>query len=174
MRAIVLVPILVLTTLGGACSPRAPVPAPVGPSEEAIVTHVVDGDTIDVARDGRRVTVRLIGIDTPETKRPDTPVECFGPEAHAQLDRLLPAGTAVLLEQDREPTDRYGRELAYVRRRADEHFVNLAMVEDGFAATLTIRPNDRYASVFAEAVDEAKLTRRGLWAACGSAHRPQT
>ena len=66
----------------------------------ATVVRVVDGDTIDVTVDGTEERVRLIGIDTPETVKPNTPVECFGPEASAHTKELLPAGTPVYLERD--------------------------------------------------------------------------
>ena len=61
----------------------------------AVVTHVVDGDTIDVEIGGRAERVRLIGVDTPETKRPDTPVECYGPEASAFTESVLAIGSRV-------------------------------------------------------------------------------
>ncbi len=84
------------------------------PALLATVTEVVDGDTVVVAfPGGRSETVRLLGVDTPETVDPDEPVECYGPEAsaftHARLD-----GRQVRLEKDREERDRYGRLLAYV------------------------------------------------------------
>ncbi len=70
--------------------------------------------------------MRLIGIDTPETRRPPTsPSQCFGPEASARTTELLPAGTVVRLERDVEARDRYDRLLAYVYRVADGLFVNL-------------------------------------------------
>ena len=82
----------------------------------ATVTDVVDGDTIDVAIGGRDERVRLIGIDTPETKKPDSPIECFGPEASAFTSDLLPAGTEVRIERDIVGRDDYGRLLGYVHR----------------------------------------------------------
>ncbi len=140
--------------------------------EDATVDKVIDGDTITVSRDGHEATVRLLGIDTPETKRPDTPVECFGEQAHDRLASLLPAGTAIRLEHDQQTHDRYDRELAHVWRAEDGLFVNLTMVAEGFAAPLTIRPNLAHANEIGQAADEAHLTARGLWSACGSGHRP--
>src|SRR5688572_18590708 len=99
----------------------------------AHVVRVVDGDTIDAEFDGRTERVRLIGIDTPETLRPDTPVECYGPEATATTTRLLPAGTPLVVVRDLEARDDYGRLLAYVYRAPDGLFVNLDLVEKGFA-----------------------------------------
>jgi len=134
----------------------------------AVVERVVDGDTIDVRIDGHRERVRLIGINTPETKDPRKPVECYGPEASALTTMLLPAGTAVRLERDAEARDDYGRLLAYVRRR-DGLFVNLELARQGAAEVLSIRPNTAYADLIATTVDEARRAHRGLWAACPSA-----
>ncbi len=78
--------------------------------------------------DGRKEKVRLIGIDTPETKKPDTPVQCFGPEASAYTAALVPVGTKVHLERDAEARDVYGRLLAYVYRADDGLFVNLDVI----------------------------------------------
>jgi len=79
----------------------------------AVVTHVVDGDTIDVEIGGRTERVRLIGIDTPETKKSNTPIECWGPEASAFTASLLPEGTEVRIERDVVGRDDYGRLLGY-------------------------------------------------------------
>jgi micrococcal nuclease len=132
---------------------------------DAVVERVVDGDTIDVDIDGHEERVRLIGIDTPETKDEDAPVQCYGPEASALTELLLPPGTAVRLERDVEARDDYGRLLAYVHR-ADGLFVNLELARQGAATVLSIRPNTAYAEVIARAVDEARRAGRGLWGAC--------
>ena len=80
------------------------------------VTRVVDGDTVKVEVRGVETTVRLVGIDTPETVRPGTPVECFGPAASARTKHLLRPGQAVRLVTDptQDVRDRYGRLLAYL------------------------------------------------------------
>src|SRR5699024_6666111 len=83
-------------------------------SVEATVTHVVDGDTIDVEYDGQEARVRLLNVDTPETVDPDVDPECMGPEATEFLEEMLPAGTSVELQPDEELHDRYGRYLAGV------------------------------------------------------------
>lgn len=132
----------------------------------AVVVGVVDGDTIDVDVDGRRERVRLIGIDTPETLKPDTPVECYGPEATARATELLPASSPVRLERDIEPRDAYGRLLAYVYRAADGMFVNLQLVAGGFARPLPFEPNTAHAGEFAAAAAAAQSQSLGLWAAC--------
>jgi micrococcal nuclease len=132
----------------------------------ATVTAVVDGDTIDVSIDGRDERVRLIGIDTPETKKPDAPIECFGPEASEFTTGLLPVGTEVRIERDIVGRDDYGRLLGYVHRLADGLFVNLEIVEQGFAQLLTIEPNSTFSQAFAAAAIDAERADRGLWAAC--------
>src|SRR4051812_19757191 len=85
-----------------------------GTRTRARVTRVVDGDTVAVSIDGagdEERSVRLLGIDTPETHRPGTPIECGGPEATANMERLAPPGTRVTLESDpsQDRVDRYGR-----------------------------------------------------------------
>lgn len=130
----------------------------------ARVVDVVDGDTVRVAlRGGRTETVRIIGVDTPETKKPGTPVQCFGPEASAYTEARL-AGRSVSLELDTEQRDRYGRLLAYVRvdgRRFDDDLLRL-----GYGRLLVIPPNDRYGRALLGAESEARRARRGLWQAC--------
>ena len=131
----------------------------------ARVERVVDGDTIKVLIDGREETVRYIGVDTPETKKPGAPVECFGKRASAENARLV-EGERVRLVAGAEPRDRYGRLLAYVRREHDDAFVNERLLRGGFARTLTIAPNDRYAGRFRLAESSARAARAGLWGQC--------
>lgn len=151
--------------LGCAQSPatnQATNPASLPPGDRVRVDRVVDGDTI--VADG--VRIRLIGIDAPESVKPDSPVECYGPESAAALEALLPRGTSVLLEYDREHTDRFGRTLAYLWRTQPVTFVNEVLVDQGFATTLTIPPNDRHAAELAAAQDRARSVPRGLWREC--------
>lgn len=130
------------------------------------VVRVVDGDTVVARLASGEERIRLIGIDTPESVDPRRPVECFGKEAARRTAALLPAGTAIRLERDVEARDRFGRLLAYVHRRDDGLFVNLALAQDGYAQVLTIPPNVAYADRFAAAVAEARADGRGLWSAC--------
>jgi micrococcal nuclease len=157
----------------GACTAGPRVGTMTAPSTHvvdpnAIVVGIVDGDTIDVdiLGSGRRERTRLIGIDTPETVRPDTPVECFGPEASAFTTALLPAGTAVRLERDVEPRDAFGRLLAYVYRADDGLFVNEALVAGGFARPLPFEPNTSFAALLADAARDAQARSLGLWGSC--------
>jgi len=129
------------------------------------ITRVVDGDTVHVSLGGRDETVRYIGVDTPETKKPGTPVQCFGKAASAANERLV-SGEMVRLRFDAERRDRYGRLLAYVFRRRDGLFVNAALVRGGFAATLSIPPNVAQAGRLRALERRARARGRGLWRAC--------
>jgi len=136
------------------------------PPDVGVVAYVVDGDTIDVDIAGHEERVRLIGIDTPEIAHGDEPADCFGPEATDHTRSLLPAGTEVRLVRDVVGRDDYDRLLAYVYRRADDLFVNEAIVAGGYARPLTIPPNDAYARRFATAANAAEAAGLGLWGAC--------
>ncbi len=161
---------LLLCALTGACASEPASPA----DGRATVVGVVDGDTIDVEIGSRTERVRLIGIDTPETKQPGTPVECFGPEASEFTAALLPVGTLVRLERDVVGRDDYGRVLGYVHLidedgpDGDGTFVNLHIVEQGYAQPLTIEPNSAFAAMFAAAAKDAERNDLGLWGACSS------
>jgi micrococcal nuclease len=132
------------------------------------VARIVDGDTIVVALAGRNERVRYIGIDTPESVKPGAPVQCFAHAAAAANARLV-ARERVRLVLDAEARDRFGRLLAYVYRVRDGRFVNAALVRDGYARTLTIPPNVRFAERFRDLAAQARRAGRGLWRACGSA-----
>ena len=131
---------------------------------ETTVTRIVDGDTLYVADLQERI--RLIGIDAPETRHPQRGVACFGREATEHLRELVPPGTAVVVTFDVEREDRYDRPLGYLWRGADDLFVNLAMVEDGYAQVLTVPPNVRYTDRFVAAQRQAREARGGLLSAC--------
>ncbi|BAN01853.1 thermonuclease family protein [Ilumatobacter coccineus] len=145
--------------------------APVAVEANAVVDHVVDGDTIDAIIDGTEERVRLIGIDTPETKKPDTPIECFGPEATAFTEQLLPVGTPIRIERDTVGRDDYGRLLGYVYRADDGVFVNYEVLRQGFGTPLSIGPNTTFEQLFVEAARAAETDDVGLWAACSGAER---
>jgi micrococcal nuclease len=132
-------------------------------SVSAYVSRVIDGDTIEVRIDGDEDEVRYIGIDTPETVKPGTPVQCFGPQASALNHRLV-EGRRVSLVFGRERRDIYGRLLAYVF--AQGRFVNAYLVGRGYARTLTIPPNVAHAGLFHRLARKAGQDGRGLWEAC--------
>ena len=134
---------------------------------QAAVAAIVDAVDLECGRycrlaviDGTEERVRLIGIDTPETKKPDTPVQCFGPEASDFTKGLLPKGTPVLLVRDIEARDKYDRLLAYVYRTSDGVFVNLSIMRNGYARLLTIPPNVAHVDEFVAA---AKAARTAGW-----------
>ena len=130
------------------------------------MARVVDGDTIRVRIKGREERVRLVGIDTPESVKPGTPVQCFALAASARTKALLPKGSAVRLVRDVEERDRYGRLLAYVYRARDDLFVNLALVREGYAVVLTVPPNVAHTGEFVAAAGDAREHGRGLWSRC--------
>lgn len=132
-------------------------------SATAYVLRAVDGDTIEVLLHGEREDVRYIGIDTPETVKPDTPVQCFGPRAHRFNARLV-THEKVRLVFGVERRDVYGRLLAYVY--LGNRFVNAELARRGLARTLTIPPNDRFARRFKRLQSAAARRGRGLWGAC--------
>jgi micrococcal nuclease len=131
----------------------------------AQVVRVVDGDTIRVRVAGHGERVRYIGVDTPESVKPGTPVQCYAKRASA-ANAALVAGRSVRLVGDVEQRDRYGRLLAYVYREPDGAFVNAQLVRDGYARPMTIAPNVAHAREFAGLARDARRARRGLWAAC--------
>jgi micrococcal nuclease len=140
--------------------------APVGPTTLAQVIRVVDGDTIKVSIDGTEYTVRYIGMDTPETVKPGTPVQWMGPEASA-ANKALVEGQQVVLEKDVSEVDRYGRLLrdVWLERPDGWLLVNVELVRLGFASVSTFPPDVAYESVLLDAQREAREADRGLWAA---------
>lgn len=135
------------------------------PAGSVVVSKVFDGDTIVVLQGGREVTVRLIGVDTPETGRPDTPVQFYGPEASDFTRRAL-LGKEVRLEfeaPDRPggPTDKYGRKLAYIIT-GDGTNINLELVRLGYGRAYTKYPF-RYQRAFEKAEKEARQAGLGMW-----------
>lgn len=131
-------------------------------SSTYFVTAVIDGDTIDVSKDGKTDRIRLIGIDTPETD-PRNTVECFGKEATARATQLM-RGKIVTLESDpsQDNVDKYGRLLRYVFL-TDGTNVNYLMVKEGFAQEYTYNLPYKYQSSFKSAQAEAKNLKLGLW-----------
>ena len=132
-------------------------------SASAVVTRVVDGDTVEVQLDGETEDVRYIGVDTPETVKPGAPVDCFGPQA-SDFNHRLVERRRVRLVFGVERRDRYGRLLAYVY--LGNRFVNAELLRRGLAETLTIPPNDRFAARFERLEIAAARAGRGLWGAC--------
>lgn len=140
--------------------------APTGATEEARVVRVVDGDTIIVDRGRGDERLRYIGIDTPETVKPASPIEWMGAEASA-ANRALVEGAVVVLEKDVSETDQYARLLRDVWLRADGgwRLVNLELVRDGYARVSTYPPDVKYADLLLAAQVVARDNDRGLWGA---------
>ena len=132
-------------------------------SARAYVVRAIDGDTIEARIGGALEDIRYIGVDTPETVKPDTPVQCFGPRASTFNHRLV-EGRRVRLVFGVERHDAYGRLLAYVY--LDRRLVNAMLVRRGLARSLTIAPNDRLAPLFRRLELRAARAGRGLWSAC--------
>ncbi len=145
------------------------------------VVRVVDGDTIvvwkdgeptrpdDFGRSGEEITVRLIGMDTPETLDPRKPVECWGPEASAEGKKLM-AGKDVRLVVDptQDKYDKYGRMLAYVYLPAQAGlpnglFYNKFMIAEGYAHEYTYKKAYQFQKEFKSAQAEAKASKKGFW-----------
>jgi micrococcal nuclease len=128
------------------------------------VVKIIDGDTIEVDLGGGNVrTVRYIGIDTPESVDPRRSVECFGKEA-SNMNTSIVGGRIVQLEKDVSENDKYGRLLRYVY--VEGLFVNLYLVEEGFANASAYPPDIKYQEDLESAEEEARLNNKGLWGSC--------
>ena len=133
-----------------------------GESGWARVVRVVDGDTVILAGLG---SSRIVGVDTPETVKPDTRVQCFGPRASAFSKHVLGAAGRVRYRVAPEPRDAYGRRLVYLWL-PDGRFFNALLVRRGLARPLPFPPNTRYAPLFQRLAERAARRGRGLWGAC--------
>ena len=161
-------------------------PSPVSPIETAPaqtnsgntisykVVEVVDGDTVKIDMNGTTETIRLIGIDTPETVHPSKPVECFGIEASNKAKELL-SGKTVSLETDisQGERDKYGRLLGYIILADGTNF-NLQMIKQGYAYEYTYSSAYKYQSSFKSAQQYAKENGIGLWGAGVCADKTET
>jgi micrococcal nuclease len=138
--------------------------SPVGATETARVVRVVDGDTIVIDRGHGDERVRYIGIDTPESVKPNTPVEFMAKEASA-ANAALVEGREIVLEKDVSDTDRYDRLLRYAWLRDGDGwvFVNLELVSRGFAQVATFPPDVRWIETFLAAERVAREAGLGLW-----------
>ncbi|EAC3775819.1 hypothetical protein JH63_14650 [Listeria monocytogenes] len=130
--------------------------------------HVVDGDTISVKFEGetKAKTVRLLLIDTPESVKPNTPVQPYAKEASNYMKELVTNSKLTLEYDSGGATDKYGRVLAYVY--ADGKNVNEEMLKEGFARVAYVyEPNTRYLSEFKQAEAAAKEKKKNIWAKDG-------
>jgi micrococcal nuclease len=162
---------LALLAIAAAACGASPTPTGAGaassalPGTAASVARVVDGDTLKARIAGRTETVRVIGLDTPESVKPGTPVECYALRASAEAERLLPVGAAIHLEAD--PTqaarDQYGRLLAHVWL-ADGTLYAERMIRGGFGIHYVYGGVPSiHAGPFAAAEQAARAALSGLW-----------
>jgi micrococcal nuclease len=149
----------------GTAALEGPLRKPVGATTTAALWYVVDGDTIRLTN---KDYVRLIGMDTPETVKPGTPVQPYGPQASADLKAMLAGHSTVVLERDVSNTDYYGRLLRFVWIRDGTTWFQLdyELVVRGDARLDTIGPDVRYASDYAAAQSTAQAHHVGRWATC--------
>jgi len=156
-RLLAILTLAILVLLSSACGRSTGPPSGL---TTGVVTRVIDGDTIHVNIGGWIYKVRYIGIDTPETKHPQKPVEWMGKEAAAKNEELV-GGKVVGLEKDVSQSDKYGRLLRYVW--IGDLMVNAELVRLGFAYVSTYPPDVKYQKRFLKLQREARENGRGLW-----------
>lgn len=129
------------------------------------VVRVADGDTIDVDMNGRIETIRMIGVDTPETHKPNTPVQCYGQAATDYTTQLI-GGKKVRLEADPQETnrDRYDRLLRYIYLE-DGALLEEKIIAEGYGFAYTLFPFSKVEQ-FKQLERMAKDIGKGLWSAC--------
>ena len=143
--------------------------AGVGSGESYPVVSVVDGDTIKVRINGSKETIRLIGVDTPETKKPNTPIQCFGKEATSHMQSLVQSKSVQLVsDPSQDERDKYGRLLRYVyvggsTTSGSSINVALAQIAGGFGREYTYARPYQWRSQFVDAQSAARFAGRGLW-----------
>lgn len=130
------------------------------------VDHYVDGDTIAVNMNGSVETIRFIGVDTPETHKPNTPVQCYGPEAAAYTQTRISQFGRVRLQADPLDTnrDRYGRLLRYVYL-PDGTLLDDELIKTGHGFAYLGFPFEKSAEFGADE-QSAMRARAGLWGKC--------
>lgn len=131
-------------------------------TQQYLVERIVDGDTLKLSSDGESLTIRLIGIDAPETKHPTKQVECFGKEATAFLTQLLTDQyVSIEFDPSQGETDRYGRLLLYIW--LEDRLINEEMIINGYASEYTYSSVYKYQQRFKSAEKSAREKRLGLW-----------
>jgi micrococcal nuclease len=130
------------------------------------INHYVDGDTIAVNMNGSVETIRFIGVDTPETHKPNTPVQCYGREAAAHTKEVISKFGKVRLQADPLDTNRdvYGRLLRYIYL-PDGTLLNEELIKDGYGFAYLDFPFSKKAE-FAAAGQTAQTAKAGVWGAC--------
>jgi micrococcal nuclease len=146
---------------------RSGAPRPPATAFAVTVDRVVDGDTVIARRRGvpAKLRVRLIGLDSPETVKPGTPVQCFGAEASAYLRHLLRGRDVTAAYERGGHLDRFGRELWDIWL-PDGTFVAGDEIGLGYARALRVRPQVEHSAYLSDVESTARSARRGLWKAC--------
>ena len=133
--------------------------------DSAVITKITDGDTYHVELNGEDITVRLIGVDTPESVAPES-YRKENTEEGSKVSELvkekIKIGDTVYLEYDTSESDRYGRTLAYVYF-ADGTMVQDWLLSNGYATVYTLEPDTKYAEHFEELELQAKEQDIGIW-----------
>jgi len=130
-------------------------------TQKCSVVRVVDGDTIIVKYNGENTRTRLIGVDTPESVNPDASRNCKEGKIASKYTKKRLTGKTVKIVPGKDPTDKYGRMLAYVY--IGKEFYNYKLLKIGYARMMTIAPNTQYVSMFKKAQSYAKKHNRGFW-----------
>ena len=125
------------------------------------VVRIIDGDTVEIEYEGALTSVQLIGVNAPETVHPSKPVEPYGKEATAFLQKLV-LNRFVYFEFDGSKKDKYDRLLAYVYRDSDNLFVNVEIIRQGYGKTDARFPFN-YMKLFQYHESQARTARKGVW-----------
>lgn len=157
MKKLLIAAITTAALVGGSVAVAAAANA-----DSGTVVRVVDGDTLVVSINNGDHTIRLLNVDTPETKDPNQPVECLGPEASKFLEQKLPAGTKIKLEFDAERHDKYGRTLAGVFA-PDGSLVNAEIAREGLGIPVQFGANGKFLPPVTAAYEEARTAKKGLF-----------
>jgi micrococcal nuclease len=177
LRILLMIKVLVLWSLWSVLAPRSSSAlTQEGVYIEATLLDTSDGDTLKVRIDGKKFRVRMLGIDAPECREnPRALTQSSkggiklqtvldqGRRSHEHLRKLLRGTNKLRLELDVQEKDRYGRLLAYVYLQ-DGTMLNEKMVADGYAMLLTYPPNVKYVKRLRRALQQAELSKKGLWA----------
>lgn len=141
-------------------------------AEQMVVHKVVDGDTLQLTYpdDDWYYVTRIIGINAPESVKPNSPVECYGPEASTRLKQLLPVGSTVWVSRDVSDEDQYGRRLRHVwildGDTQEAFLVSEIMVRGGYVDAREYRPDDSFDHELADAEHVAQDDHLGMWGSC--------
>ena len=127
------------------------------------VVRTVDGDTIVLNIDGKEKTVRLIGVDAPESVHPDQTRNTDDGKAASEWMSEYLSGKQVYIEYGMDPTDDYGRTLAYVYLDDGSTMIQEELLRAGYATTMRIQPNTKYAVRFDKDEQEARSNKVGIW-----------